>query len=343
MLASIKSFSIAFLVAVLIFGVTAYYTYPYIENDLLAGFDAEKNEGEQSGEQTDVPVTEDVLQPPTNTVEGSSFTTLFVIHNRQNRLFNDYRVDIEANKSATIEELAQNSRRYRADVIVLMRCNAESQTYMFTAMPTDTLVSVGELDMKLGYVYEQFGMNTLIDVVQASTSLPIDNYILLDFDTFKSAIDTLGGVEFNVPQDMSDVYEEESTGGAMYTISLKKGTQRLDGDKALQLLRYEKYGDLSKGRASVAAKFLKSLADEYFNANGFAAVKNAFGVIKNSPDAKTDMDTKTLEDNRALIEGYSRLTQKVEEFRGSYQVIDGENTFIFGYKEMYNVFSHYKD
>lgn len=345
MLSSVKSFAIAFIIAVLIFGVAAYFTYPLLENSVLGGFDAENEadttavegaESEPSGEVTTPPVQE-------TEIEGKSFTVLFVIHDKQSDIFKDYRADIDANKSATLEELAQSSRHYKADTIVLMRASVDTQTYMFTALPNDTYVSVGGMDITLGAVYESFGMNTLKDVVQAATSLTIDNYVLFDFTSFKATIDTLGGVKFTVPQNMDDVYEEESVNGAMYTISLKKGNQTLDGEQALQLLRYDKYDTGSKGRAAVAAKFMKSIADQYFSTSSFQTLKSAFTTIKNSPSASTDISTKLLDESRTVIEAYSLCKQKTEEFKGSYQTINGSKVFIYNQKEIYSAFLPYKD
>ncbi len=347
MLSSFKSFAIAFVIAVLIFGVAAYYTYPLLENSILGGFDAENeadtsvSTGEAVGSDT---ATVEVTPPEQDDkLDGKSFTVLFVIHDKQSDLFNDYRADIESSSSATIEQLAQASRHYKADTLVIMRASADTRTYMFTALPNDTYVTVGGAELTLGSVYEAYGTDILKSVVQAVTSLTIDNYVLFDFNTFKAAIDVLGGVSFNVPQNMDDVYEDESVNGAMYTINLKKGTQKLNGDAALQLLRYDKYDTGSKGRASVAAKFMKSIADQYFNASSFQSVKNAFSTIKNSPSAKTDISTKSLDEARTMIEAYSLCKQKTEEFKGSYQTINENRVFIYNQKEVYSAYMPYKD
>ena len=70
------------------------------------------------------------------------------------------------------------------------------------------------------------------------TGLNIENYILIDTEGLVELVDTIGGVEFNVPIDMK--YDDKKQG---LHINLKAGVQVLDGDKAEQLVRFRKNND----------------------------------------------------------------------------------------------------
>jgi LCP family protein required for cell wall assembly len=78
------------------------------------------------------------------------------------------------------------------------------------------------------------------------------------FDAFRETIDALGGVEFDVPQNMN--YDDPQQG---LSIHLKKGYQLLDGDKAEQLVRFRNYpmGDID--RTKVQFDFLYSFGGVY--------------------------------------------------------------------------------
>ena len=66
--------------------------------------------------------------------------------------------------------------------------------------------------------------------------IKIDHYVKVDFNALVEIVDAVGGVEVDVPQDMK--WDMSDTGDIK--IDLKKGLQTLDGNKALQLVRFRK-------------------------------------------------------------------------------------------------------
>ncbi|OPX88424.1 MAG: Regulatory protein MsrR [Pelotomaculum sp. PtaB.Bin104] len=95
-------------------------------------------------------------------------------------------------------------------------------------------------------------------VVSDLLGVPVRYYVLADFSGFKKVVDILGGVTIDVDQDM---YHDDDDG---YSINLKKGVQRLDGDKALQYVRYRGYAMADIERTHYQQKFLMALAHEMF-------------------------------------------------------------------------------
>ena len=86
-------------------------------------------------------------------------------------------------------------------------------------------------------------------------------------------IDALGGVDFDVPQNMN--YDDPVQD---LHIHLKKGFQHLDGDKAEQLVRFRRYptGDIK--RVEVQQDFMKALADQKLNPTIIASLPELFNV-----------------------------------------------------------------
>jgi len=81
---------------------------------------------------------------------------------------------------------------------------------------------------------EQAGTKAVMDTVSAVLGIPMHYYVMLDFEAFRSAIDTVGGISFNVTQP---VYEKMLISGKPYTLDVKAGTQSFDGTRALAYAR----------------------------------------------------------------------------------------------------------
>jgi polyisoprenyl-teichoic acid--peptidoglycan teichoic acid transferase len=87
--------------------------------------------------------------------------------------------------------------------------------------------------------------------------LNIQYYIYVDFQGFIKLVDTVGGVDFYVEKNMK---YSDAADGHVYDINLKKGQQHLDGEKALQYVRFrhDKLSDFT--RTERQRDFLKAIA-----------------------------------------------------------------------------------
>ena len=75
------------------------------------------------------------------------------------------------------------------------------------------------------------GFKTVDQMVESVLGTPIHYNVLLDFDAFKQAIDTIGGVAINVPEDLVDptmAWENDNK-----SVLAKAGPQNFDGRHAL--------------------------------------------------------------------------------------------------------------
>ena len=105
--------------------------------------------------------------------------------------------------------------------------------------------------------------------------IKIDHYVKVDFNALVEIVDAVGGVEVDVPRDMK--WDMSDTGDIK--IDLKKGLQTLDGNKALQLVRFRKgYANGDVGRIQVQQMFLKALATKVLSTESI--VKNLGDYIK---------------------------------------------------------------
>ena len=79
--------------------------------------------------------------------------------------------------------------------------------------------------------------------------------MLVNLEAFRETVDLVGGVEFDVPQDM---YYQDPTQNLH--IDLKAGKQLLDGEKAMELVRFRKgYASQDIQRTKVQQEFLNDM------------------------------------------------------------------------------------
>lgn len=116
------------------------------------------------------------------------------------------------------------------------------------------------------------------DVVEEIIGMKIDYIAVIDVYGFKDVIDIMGGIDFDVPQDMFYNDPEQD----LY-IDLDKGLQHLDGDHAMQLVRFRKYplGDLQ--RIQVQQDLMRELYKKVLGKMDIDTLTNvinkAYGII----------------------------------------------------------------
>lgn len=118
-------------------------------------------------------------------------------------------------------------------------------------------------------------INALVSEVRRITGIPINDFILIDIEGVKKSVDLFGGVDFDVPMDMD--YED---GWQNLYIHLKKGPQKIDGDKAEQLLRFRYgYPDADLGRTKVQREFMMAAFKQHAKVSNLGKLKEWFDMM----------------------------------------------------------------
>ena len=154
----------------------------------------------------------------------------------------------------------------RTDTMILACYDLDANTVKLLSIPRDTRMYIGNKYQKINAAHaisekgKIKGVQGSIEAVTRLTAIPINYYVEFSFDAFKHTIDALGGIDFDIPQNMN--YEDPTQN--LY-IHLKKGFQHLDGDKAEQFVRFRSYpmGDI--GRVEAQQAFIKALAEQKLN------------------------------------------------------------------------------
>lgn len=186
----------------------------------------------------------------------------------------------------------------RTDGIMLVDYNSVNNQISVVSIPRDTKVSIPDYMWQImvenepliandnpsfkkinaipNYGREQ-GMEFLQIYLEDLLDVNIDYYVHFDLDGFKYIVDSVGGIEFDVPMRMK--YSDPNQD--LY-IDLQPGLQHLDGDKAEQLLRFRKdnynrgysRGDLE--RVEVQQEFMKVFFEKVFSLDSVISNPKAY-------------------------------------------------------------------
>lgn len=181
------------------------------------------------------------------------------------------------------------------DAIMLVNVNKDEKKIRLLSIPRDTKVTVDGKKRKINSCYAKGGITLLLDEVKQLTHAPINYYAIIQPGILAKIVDSLGGVEYEVEQDMK--YSDPSQD--LY-IDLKAGLQTLNGDRAEQYCRFRSYvmGDLERTRAQ--QKFFKALFEQKLKLKYAAKLKTVYDVV--AENLETNVTFKDIVSNISVMQ-----------------------------------------
>src|SRR3954449_2232276 len=120
---------------------------------------------------------------------------------------------------------------YRSDTLMLVR--AGGGDFRKLSIPRDTLAQIpGQPENKINSAYAIGGAKLTVRTIEKFLGINIDQVAIVDFDGFRRFIDTIGGINVNLPDDVCS-----SVSGGAFKLNLKKGEHTLNGFQAITLAR----------------------------------------------------------------------------------------------------------
>ena len=181
----------------------------------------------------------------------------------------------------------------RTDTMMLLTVDAAAGVLRLTSVPRDTLTNGTWNVPKLNSAYGVYGggaegMEGVIKHLTDVIGFRPDGYAVVELDAFIEAVDLMGGVEFDVPQDM---YYFDPTQDLL--IDLKAGYQRLNGKNAMGLVRFRSgYAMADITRVSVQRDFISAALSQWLTVKNAGKVPELMRLIKDK--VVTDLDTREL-------------------------------------------------
>ncbi len=153
----------------------------------------------------------------------------------------------------------------RSDTLMLVRADPTNKTISLLSFPRDLTVPIycGPTPSgtnRINSAYAICGPKGTVLTVKHLTGLPINYLITVDFHGFKEVVDKLGGVWMDV--DRRYYNRNVGTAGTDYAnIDLQPGYQRLDGEQALDFVRF-RHTDSDLYRVERQQEFVRAFREQ---------------------------------------------------------------------------------
>jgi LCP family protein required for cell wall assembly len=158
-----------------------------------------------------------------------------------------------------------------ADVLIIAHVDLINKRVAAVSLPRDLLVEIpgiGSDKINGAYNYGVLsdpdsavaGVATVRDTIESYFGVPLDGYVLIDFNGFEEVVDSVGGVDVDVPYEIVDEeYPTEDYG--IETIRFEPGMQHMDGETALKYVR-TRHADSDDARRERQYQVLLALFDQ---------------------------------------------------------------------------------
>lgn len=145
----------------------------------------------------------------------------------------------------------------RTDTMIVMSMNPADNTAVMLSIPRDLYVQIpgyGRNRINTAFVFGSQGNNPAagaelaMETVEYNLGIPIDHYLMVDFSAVVRGVDALGGIDVDVPFDISDPTFPDMNYG-FDPLYIPAGRQHFDGLTTLKYAR-TRHVDNDFGRAN---------------------------------------------------------------------------------------------
>jgi len=216
----------------------------------------------------------------------------------------------------------------RADTIFVLSLSPKTKDTILFSIPRDMRVMIPGRGMdKINHAFAYGGIELLEETVENFMGLSIHYNGIMDFEGFQYVIDALGGVSINVEKDM---YYVDQAGSLK--INLHSGQQVLDGEKALEYVRFrfDPLGDL--GRIQRQQKLVNAVIDQVMNFDSIIKIPNIIANLTEYID--TNMNSNEIISLAKIMKDIDRKRLWVETIQGEPQYIDGVSYLVADRQEV---------
>lgn len=166
-------------------------------------------------------------------------------------------LDIMTSKSRRLNVLLMGSDGGRSDTMMLVSFDPERKLLDIVSVPRDTYnklpghegLGSEKINAVYGFKGAEGGPEGVARQIEKLLQVPVHYYVNVDYQGVREVVDILGGIDVDVPVRM--LYDDPYAEPPLH-IDLKAGNQTLDGDEAIQFLRWrknnggEQQGDLQR-------------------------------------------------------------------------------------------------
>lgn len=173
----------------------------------------------------------------------------------------------------------------RADTIIIARVNPATKKIQMVSIPRDTRVKIADKDYydKINAANALGGPELMIRTVEDFTGLSMHHYAEIHFWGFRRLVDALGGIKINVEKPLVDKKTR---------FGIAAGYQLMDGDRALNYVRFRHDSEGDFGRIGRQQKFFYALIDESWQIKSIFKLPTLVNIV--ADNIQTDMTTREM-------------------------------------------------
>lgn len=169
----------------------------------------------------------------------------------------------------------------RSDTIVALRVNPQSKRVYFISIPRDMRVKIPKYGWnKINAANALGGPELAIRTVEDFTGFIVNHYVEVNFEGFEKMIDRLGGIEIYVEKPLVDKPSK---------FGIPAGRQLMDGERALNYVRFRKDAKGDFGRIERQQKFFRALINKALRLQSIFKLHSLIKIF--ADNAETDLTT----------------------------------------------------
>lgn len=203
---------------------------------------------------------------------------------------------------STVSDL-QHADSFNGDSLIVVTFNPSTMNATMLSIPRDSYVPIScmkNVDNKITHSAAN-GTKCVINTIQNFLDIKIDYYMKINFTGVVDLVNELDGIMIDVPYDMCE--QDSHRRFDDYTIYIRKGYQKLDGEKALAYARNRKsnsqycpkkwtYGERSDFvRSEHQQEVIQAILDKMKNFSSISDLENILNVISKNFDTNMSEDT----------------------------------------------------
>ncbi|HBV23124.1 MAG TPA: alpha/beta hydrolase [Jeotgalicoccus sp.] len=164
---------------------------------------------------------------------------------------------------------------FRTDSMILATFDKNSDDVKLVNIPRDTLAYIeteGYFD-KINHAHMYGGPSASMDSVEKLLNVPVDYYVRINMAGVVDIVDSVGGVEFDVPFDMNEPNQHDKG-----RVELEAGVQELDGEEALAVVRSRRV-DSDLGRGNRQMELVEAVLNKVKSSGGLSKIDDLIKVV----------------------------------------------------------------
>lgn len=230
-----------------------------------------------------------------------------------------------------IDSAEERGDQMLTDVIILVSVDIINKKISLLQVPRDSYVGQKYNSSKINAIYsygsdQKDKINNLLDYFNESFKIKIDHYISIDMDSFIEVVDSLGGVEIDVPYNIPLLNNVDNT------ISISEGKQVLNGKEAEVFVRYRKgYVEGDIGRVKAQRIFISAVVEQ-IKKGGLSAIPKVINAMKDN--VESDMSIKEMTNYARVAIGVNTNEIEMYTVPGEFANKDGYSYWSMHKKEL---------